>query len=89
MDKNHWSIVNLIHIVPLEQLTKLTVECDSVCINTLFKILNDAKRIRSLELARYEISDIKFPFIKHVDNDNAIFNRNNIVQLAIRSVCTL
>ncbi|CAF4096843.1 unnamed protein product [Rotaria sp. Silwood2] len=89
MDNDHWSIVNLIRIVPLEQLTKLIVECDSVCINTLFKILNDAKRIRSLELARYEISDIQFPFIKQVDNDNAIFNRNNIVQLAIRSVCTL
>jgi hypothetical protein len=89
MDNDRWPIVNINRIVPLEKLTKLVVECDYLCISALFKTLNDAKCIQSLKLARYEILDTQFPLIKQVDNDHAMSNRNNVVQLIIRSVCTL
>ena len=87
IDNDHWSTGDINRIMPLEKLTKLVVECDLLCINVLFKIFNSAKNIHSLVLAPYDISDAQFLNIKQVDNDYALINQNNVVQLTIRSTC--
>ena len=87
IEDNYLPIADFNRIVPLPQLNQLIIGWINLEPVQLIELLRHTLNVFSLELIWFSHLPSPSSYSEQVDNDYALINQNNVVQLTIRSTC--